>query len=501
MSDSYDVAIVGLGPVGAMIALLLKEQGVRTLVLERDTDVQPFPRAAHFDDEAIRVYQAVGLETLSEEMGNPPRYQYYDKDWRPFLARLFPTGISDQSFKYDFMFYQPDVERAMRARLTEGPGAPDIRLGVSVTSLTQDSDGVTVAARDEAGVTTEYRASYVIGCDGASSIVRKSMRSSFTEIAPSRQWYIVDLELLGTAADDPGDDQWEYCDPDRIVTYIQLSGPYRRFEFDVKPGESEADLGTVERTWELIAPWFKPNEARIMRNDIYKFHSLVAEGWRDGRLLIAGDSAHVMAPKLGQGLCTGIRDAANLAWKLARVVAGTADDSILDSYEEERREPARQYVEISAYMVSQIISKASGEDDSTTEPSIEQIVSPRQMIGDDSIRGEDELVGQLSHQPTLADGTRMDDSVGYRFLLLAKTGVVDRLTAHDRAALLALGAIVLRADDPALASYLEEVGRDALLIRPDRYIAGSANGPSALGALLGRAAATYAAPLLDAVEA
>ena len=122
---------------------------------------------------------------------------------------------------------------------------------------------------------------------------------------------------LTDAAADPGMDQWEYCNPERIVTYIPLSGRYRRFEFDVKDGETDAELKDIGRSWELLSPWLKPGEATILRNDIYRFHSLLASRWRDGRLFIAGDAAHLMAPKLGQGLCNGIRDAANLAWKLA----------------------------------------------------------------------------------------------------------------------------------------------------------------------------------------
>ena len=499
--DAYDVIIVGYGPVGAMMGLLLKEQGLRALILERDTVVQPFPRAAHFDDEAIRVYQAVGLSHLADAMGNPPRYQYYDKDWTPFLARLFPTGISNQGFKYDFMFYQPDVERAMRAELEQGLGAPDVQLGVTVTAIDQDVDGVTVRATDASGAEHSFRAGWVVGCDGATSLVRKTIGARYEQIAESRQWYIVDIELLGDAADDPGDDQWEYCDPERIVTYIQLSGPYRRFEFDVKPGESEADLGTPERTWELMSPWFKPHEARIMRNDIYKFHSLLAETWRDGRLLIAGDAAHVMTPKLGQGLCTGIRDAANLAWKLGRVIAGTADESVLDTYQAERREPAREYIEISAYMVSQIIQKAEDDGSGPSEGKVEQIVSPRQKIGTDADRTEDDLIGTLSHQPVLADGRHMDDLVGYRFNLLTTPEAADALTAQDRMNLLALGAVVLRADDPALAAWLTETGRQAILIRPDRYVAGSGGDGADVSRALATAARRYASPLLERTPA
>jgi 3-(3-hydroxy-phenyl)propionate hydroxylase len=484
---TYDVIIAGYGPVGSMMGLLLKEQGLSALIIEKDTVVQQFPRAAHFDDEVIRAYQAVGLAHLSDVMENPPVYQYFDKQWRPFLAREFPKGISNQSYKYDFMFYQPDVERAMRERLEEGPGAPDVLLGTTIASVAQDADGVTVTT--STGET--HRGRWLIGCDGASSLVRKSMRgTTFEQISESRQWYVVDLVL--TADADPGPDQFEYCDPERIVTFILLSGRYRRFEFDVKPGESHEELETLERTQELLAPWLKPGEYQLLRNDVYKFHSLVADGWRDERFLIAGDSAHLMTPKLGQGLCSGIRDTMNLAWKLERVIRGTAPEAILDTYEVERKPAAREYVEISAYMVDQIISKAEGEE---AQEVVEQIKAPRQKIGADALRAHDDLVGTLSWQPTLADGTKLDESVGYRFGLVVTPGLADGLTADDRAALLALGCVVVRAVDPALAGYLGEFSREAILIRPDRYVEGSATDAESLSALLARAAAAYAVAL------
>lgn len=491
-THQYDVAIIGYGPVGAMMGLLLREQGIRTVIIERDTTVSDFPRAAHLDDEVVRIYQAAGLLGLSETMDNPPRYTYYDKDWKPFLSRLFPQGISDQGLKHDFMFFQPDVEKAMRARLESGVNRPDVRLGTTVTNITQDGSGVTLETVNQNGDTDSLRAAWLIGCDGATSLVRKKMGSKFQQISESRQWYIVDIELLGEAADDPGNDQWEYCDPERIVTYIHLSGPYRRFEFDVKPGESEADLGTEERTWELMAPWYRPDEARIMRNDIYKFHSLLANTWRNDRILIAGDAAHCMSPKLGQGLCTGLRDTANLAWKLGRVISGDSDASLLDSYEAERKAPAREYIEISAYMVDQIISKAQYADDEGDQTSdqhaVEQLVAPRQRILTDEHREEDDLIGTLSRQPTLADGSLMDDSIGYRFCLIARSTALDDLSETDRNVLAALHAIVLRADDPSLATWLDEAQRDALLIRPDRYIAATAKVGASLSEMLAEVA-------------
>ena len=167
MNASYDVIVVGYGPVGGMLALLLREQGLRVLIVAKDREIAPYPRAAHFDDEIIRVYQAVGLGHLSEVMENPPRYQYFDKNWTPFLARLFPSGISDQGYKHDFMFYQPEIERAMRDRLADESDAPALALGETVTRVWQTSDLAWIETVDECEVGRNYSASWIVGCEGA----------------------------------------------------------------------------------------------------------------------------------------------------------------------------------------------------------------------------------------------------------------------------------------------------------------------------------------------
>lgn len=447
-----DVAIVGFGPVGATLALLLREQGIRSLIIERDTEVVPFPRAAHFDDEIIRTLQGVGLGHLVERMEIPDRYSFFDVDWTMFLDRVYPKGLSDQGYAHDYMFFQPDLERELRAELMRGPLAPEVLLGTDVLSITQDDGGVTI-------VTTagERRASWLVGCDGAASTVRKAMATTFEQLDESHEWYVVDLELTG--AERPGSDPFEYCDPARIVTYVPLFGPYCRFEFDVKPGETREQLENAARTWELLAPWLKPGQARILRGDVYRFHSLLADRWRDGRILIAGDAAHLMTPKLGQGLCNGMRDAANLGWKLARVIDGSSPESLLDSYELERKPPAREHIEVSAYLVGQILTRASG-----AEVDSQEIVVSRQRLG----AGDpaDELVGTLSRQPILADGRRMDELLGSGYAVLARAGVT------------VPGIRTVAADDPALAAYLTEIDRVALLLRPDRYIAATARTPA-----------------------
>ena len=468
----HDVAIVGYGPVGTMIALLLQRLGLSVVIVERDTELCPFPRAAHFDDEIIRALQSVDLAHLIDDMEPPNVYEYFDKDWNKFLSRVFPKGQSDQGYAHDYMFFQPDVEAAMRATLLAAPNPPTLLTGHEVLSIADTGSEVALTVRDLAtDDESTLHASYVIGADGARSLVRKAMGSEYVEISPSNSWYIVDVRL--TADADPGWDQWEWCHPERCVTLVPLCGPYRRFEFDVKEGETADELMALDSTWKLLEPWLKPGDAEILRRDVYQFHSLLADRWRSGRLLIAGDAAHLMSPKLGQGLCTGMRDAVNLAWKLARVVRGAAPDSLLDSYELERKPPAQQYVEISAFMVGEILGHArSGAAAPAIE--VEQIVLQRQKMGPDVTRVDDALVGTLSRQPFLADGRHLDEAVGYRFALLvspAAHAVIDDAVRSDLAA---LDTAVIVAEHDSVADYLADMGREAILIRPDRYVAGSA---------------------------
>lgn len=489
MSNTYDVAIVGYGPVGTTLALLLQKFGLSTVIIDRDTQLCRFPRAAMFDDEVIRILQAVGLGDLSKEMEPPTSYTFFDKDWRKFLQRPFPQGMGDQGWPWYNMFFQPGVETAMREALLSRPQPPEILVGHEVESISDNGDSVDLAAwHIETGAPVPIRARFVVGCDGGRSLVRKTIGATFTELSPSHEWYIVDVKL--TADADPGWDQWEYCHPDRIVTMIPLCGRYRRFEFGVLPDDDREQLSSWASTWELLEPWLKPNEAEILRKDIYRFHSLVSNRWRNGNLLIAGDAAHLMTPKLGQGLCTGMRDVLNLGWKLARVVRGHADPALLDTYQAEREPAGREFVEISAYLANQIIGHANTDAD---EPvvEVEEIVLQRQCISNQEERTNDPLVGTLSPQPRFADGSLMDDSVGYRFTLLVEPVAAVGLDAEILRGLTLLDVEVVSASSPEMAAYLAASQRAAILIRPDRYIAGSARDPEGISQMVQDAVAKF----------
>ncbi|HET6970368.1 MAG TPA: bifunctional 3-(3-hydroxy-phenyl)propionate/3-hydroxycinnamic acid hydroxylase, partial [Phenylobacterium sp.] len=323
-----DVLIVGLGPVGATLAALLVERGVATIALDRDTAVYPLPRAVHFDHEIMRLLQELGVaEQVRRHSRELPAYEFRSAD-RRLLMRLDPQAETQSGWHSGYMFHQPSLELALRDVLAASPLA-DVRLGWRFEGLSQERDGVTVTVSHPDGRST-LRARYVVGCDGAASPVRQAIGGGLSDYAFDEPWLVVDVRLQ------PGahvpDVNLQLCDPSRPTTCV-LSGPGRhRWEFMLMPGETPEAMLDDDLIQRLISAW-DPGAVEIERKAVYRFHGLVADRWRDRRVLLAGDAAHQTPPFAGQGMCSGIRDAANLAWKLSAVVAGTASESLLDTYQ------------------------------------------------------------------------------------------------------------------------------------------------------------------------
>ena len=197
----------------------------------------------------------------------------------------------------------------------------------------------------QSGNTQAVQARYVVGCDGARSMVRKAMGTAMVDLGLHQPWLVFDVRLK---ADVPGlpDHTVQHCDPARPMTYCNVTGNRRRWEIMLMPGDDPAQLVQPETLWQLVSKWVTPEQADIERAVIYTFHSVIAEGWRQGRLLLAGDAAHQTPPFLGQGMCAAIRDASNLAWKLEAVLRGHADDALLDTYESERSPHVRAFIDL-----------------------------------------------------------------------------------------------------------------------------------------------------------
>lgn len=329
------VTIVGCGPVGALAANLLGSYGVPTLVLEREAAEYHLPRAAHFDGEVMRIFQAAGLHT--EFDGVVRSFDGMDlvsAKGRPLMQ--FRTTAQDRTFGHPVanLFYQPELERVLRRGMARFD-CVELRSLAEVESLEQSADGVRVTMTDRSsGTQSIIETDYVLGCDGGRSLTRKSMASSMDDLGLHQPWLVIDL-LMKREVNLP-DIAIQVCDPKRPATLIPFPAPRRRWEFMLMPGEEPEHMTSTETIERLLKPWVTPADYDIERAAVYTFHGLIARPWRRGRLFLLGDAAHQMPPFLGQGMCAGIRDAFNLCWKLEHILKHGANPSLLDTYESER---------------------------------------------------------------------------------------------------------------------------------------------------------------------
>ena len=324
MPDSaFDVAIVGLGPVGATLAATLGARGRRVVVLERDTAPHALPRAAHLDGHALEVVRGAGVEVDGRPIDG---FDLVDRRGR-LLLRGRPKEPSPPSHT-PLLIHQPTLERALRTRLEALPTV-EVRLGAEVQSVLKAGDRVRLE-----GARFDLEAAVVVGCDGARGVVRPSIRAEWTGGRFEQRWLVVDAVLEG----DIGlpDRLRQIADPARPTTFVPFPGRRRRWEFRLRPGEIAEVMARPASVRTLLAPYVSPDVLEVERAVVYTFHDVVASRWRRGRVLLAGDAAHQMPPFLGQGLGAGLRDVAALVPVLEGVLEGAPLD-VLDAYEAGRR--------------------------------------------------------------------------------------------------------------------------------------------------------------------
>ncbi len=494
---------------------MLGRAGHRVLVFERFQEIYRLPRAVHLDHEIMRLLQSLGLaDLLAKEMVPVPEYQWFGADGE--LALQFDvSGLARSGWESDYMFFQPELEAAIhrhacvpagvtveRGWVAEGLEDSGHHVELTLHRVSEDTTGQ-LAKTDEH---RRVRASWLVGADGANSFVRETSGISRRDLGFQERWLVVDAEPhdMGALAHLPIASQW--CDPARPTTIVQSGPRHRRWEFMLLPDEQPSDFKDPERVWSLLEPWYRTEDGPLTRSTVYEFRSMVVDQMRNGRVLIVGDAAHLTPPFLGQGLCSGLRDAANVAWKLDLVLRDVADERLLDTVEIERQPQTEAVIRLAIELgriLCELDPKAAAERDvmlrqASAPPPPELAPLGGGLLHRRADGDTDPLAGTLSVQGMVArDGRdgRFDDVVGCGFQLIAAGGdPLEQLSEAHRGLIETLGMKVasLHSDAPngvrdvdgRLESWLSENRAYAVLVRPDFYVFGSAATAQELPALL-----------------
>jgi 3-(3-hydroxy-phenyl)propionate hydroxylase len=511
----YDVIVVGCGPVGAVAACLLGHHGLSTLIVDRSHTIYDKPRALALDHEIARILQGIGLgDAIKPHVAPFTPAEYFGVDGQ-LIKRLdmlpppYPLGWIPS-----MVFMQPAIETLLRERMT-ALSSITAAFGLELIGLSDEPECIVAQLRDASGAVQTVRGRYLVGCDGASSTVRTLAGITLDDLGFDQSWLVVDV-----LANDGGLARLpkitvHYCEPERPTSFLIGTGRHRRWEFKLRPGEDPRVMESPDQVWPLLRNWIEPSEAELWRSASYRFHALVAHDWRRGRVFVAGDAAHQQPPYLGQGLCQGIRDVANLAWKFERVLKGRSGDSLLDTYGIERASHVRRLHSV-IIGIGEIIGESDGdaarardarliaEAGGTVQSVPRQNFQPALdsgCIGSKLCAGQGTLFPQPAVRRNHGD-VLLDDVTGAGGRVILDRGF-PRLSAPLRLRLEALDlTLVSRADEAEYMAELEIEGHmivevdtvletwfrtnacAAAVVRPDHYVFATASNEAELTATL-----------------
>jgi 3-(3-hydroxy-phenyl)propionate hydroxylase len=515
----YDVAIVGFGPVGAILANLLGRDGLSVVAVDQMIDIFDKPRAINIDHEVMRALQSVGLAAAIDRIVTP----HLGTDFRGLNDRLIKAFEPLEPpfplhWNPNVMFIQPEFEPILR----EGAkrfARVDIRLGCEARRAQSHSEYVELDVQDRDGGSIQtLRARYLVACDGAASPIRKQLKIEQESLEFDEWWTVVDAWLERPTQLPRRTTQ--FCRPSAPTTYVVGPRNLRRWELKLLPGEHPSDFEDMDVVRRRLAPVVDSDAIDLWRVAAYRFHALVAKQWRQGRIFLAGDAAHQMPPFMAQGLCCGVRDVVNLSWKLSGVLRGQYSERLLDGYEAERKPHIRELTAIAKYLgeiIGELDPAAAAERDrrlgdeldSGRSQTIRQKLIPdltAGLIARDSGGRPTPAAGSLFLQPVvrLGDGssTLLDDVISDRFAVITLgPAPAEWLAPAARAALSRLGAVVLvlrPRDDKSdwtgeassfadstgiLERWMVEGRHMAVIVRPDKFIFGVADCEATLNSL------------------
>lgn len=483
------IVIIGAGPTGMTAAALLARHGVSAIVFERAADVLAIPRAVHCDEEIMRIFHDAGLGEDVARITTPIRGMRLVDRSRRTLVSFAREGHGAHGFARSNAFDQPELERAMRAGLARQP-LVSLRTGKSVEAVEPlRSARLRVTVRDlESDAIEELETDAVLGCDGARSRTRTFVGTDFEDLGFDARWLVVDVVTSAPLGLYAG--CLQVADPARPVTYFHAGGDRHRWEIMLLAGETPEEMTREERVRELLAPWLGADAATatLRRRAVYTFHALIARRFQRGRVFLLGDAAHQMPPFIGQGMGAGIRDAANLAWKLAAVLRGGAREELLATYQSERRAHVRSVIQQAVLLGRTMLSTVGGRHRdrlierlgafSPLHARLLRNAFPAYARGPlVRPRGSGPAGGHVPRAPIDIDGrsSHLDEVLGDGFALIAQSDAYRggaRLVRVQRLGEAGLGRDVVDCEG-VLSAWFTALGAEAALIRPDHVVMAS----------------------------
>ena len=479
--DTYDVAVIGYGPTGATAANLLGHLGLKVLVVERDPDIYGRARAISTDEEVMRIWQSVGLaDRLQQDMLPDRPLNFVDAAGVPFIdLKITQRGCGHPAQQF---LYQPAVDHVLREGVQRFAGV-EVLLEHECLRVAPKGDEVELMLADlRTDTFKRLHASYVIAADGGSSPIRGQLSVGYTGRTYTERWVVIDTKVLKEW--DAHDRLRFHCNPAQPTVDCPTPLGHHRWEYPARADAADEELLREEAIWNVLGnQGITPEHVKILRAVIYSHHVRVADRWRVGRVFLAGDAAHAMPPWIGQGMSAGVRDAANLCWKLAAVLKGQAPNSLLDSYQAERK-PHVTEVTRRACFAGRIITErnrviAAARNHVlrtlTRLPGLDERLQKLTWIPDARYAdgffaaGPHRAVGWQIPQPwvTEANGAsvRLDDVLGGQWTVVC----TDESPAGAHA-WTAVGVPTLRISEPTLVGWLRRNKAAAVVLRPDGFI-------------------------------
>ena len=464
----YDVVIVGFGPTGGTLANLLALHGFSILIIEKEKSFYPLPRAVHFDDEIMRVFQTIGItdKFLKYTIINKGT-KFVNSNNKVVLDWPRPRSITDNGWYPSYRFHQPDLERKLRARLKDFKKI-SIMQNTKVIGLKENKNSVKIVLENVNNKKIqEVTSKYIVGCDGANSTIRKQIKSKFQNLGFTQKWAVIDLILKKDKKELP-DRTIQYSNSKRPATYCRNVGKRRRWEFAIHNSESEKQVLSNSYIWKFLKPWLKPRDAYMERKTIYTFQSAISKRWRRGRVFLAGDAAHLMPPFMGQGMCAGIRDVSNLAWKISYCLKNNHNEKLLNTYQSERYSNVKEYIKTTVKMgefVNAIgTSNITGEVSSTPDGKKSmRSIKPKLGKGLGSVK--DKNRGKIFPQFNINYTKSLDVKFSLKPILILSKEIKKNISKKINS--------VQPQKNKNLEKFFENSNSKAVIVRPDRFILSS----------------------------